>query len=74
MAVLPQNVANHQLVVNRSATDTQITVMCRCGDEVELPAYVPFRDEQLAGIACDGCGRTYAVRTFVLMEEARARS
>ena len=69
----PVRVPNSQLVVSRSTTDTQITVMCRCGDEVELPAYVPFRDEQLAGVAC-GCGRTYAVRTFVLMEEARARS
>ena len=68
----PVRVPNSQLVVNRSTTDTQITVMCVCGDEVDLPAYVPFRDEQLAGIAC-GCGRTYAVRTFVLMEEARAQ-
>jgi hypothetical protein len=70
---IPTQVPNRQLVVSRSTTDSQITVMCECGDEVELPAYVPFRDEQLAGIAC-GCGRTYAVRTFVLMEEARARS
>ena len=69
----PVRVPNSQLVVNRSTTDSQITVMCMSGGEVDLPAYVPFRDEQLAGIAC-GCGRTYAVRTFVLMEEARARS
>ena len=72
MAPAPQPVPNHQLVVNRSTTDTQITVLCVCGDQVELPAYVPMRDESLAPIACSGCGRSYTVRTFVFMEMPRA--
>jgi hypothetical protein len=65
-------VPNHQLVVNRSATDTQVDVLCQCGDEVPLAAYVPLRDETLAPKACSGCGRRYLIRTYVLMEEPRA--
>ena len=73
MAEVPQIVENHRLVVNRSATDTQIDVMCRCGDEIELAPYVPLRDEKLAPTVCTGCGRSYYVRTYVLMEEPRAQ-
>ena len=68
----PEIVANRELVVNRSTTDTQIDVLCRCGHEVALAAYVPFRDEQLAPKVCDGCGRRYSIRTRVFMEEPRA--
>lgn len=67
-----QRVPNGELVVNRSTTDTQIDVMCRCGGEVSLAAYVPLRDENLAPKTCGGCGRKYLVRTFVLMEEPDA--
>jgi hypothetical protein len=66
-------VPNHRLVVNRSATDTQVDVLCICGDEVSLAAYVPLRDEGLAPKVCDGCGRRYLIRTHLLMEEPRAQ-
>lgn len=67
-----QKLPNSELVVNRSATDTQIDVLCRCGGEVHLAPYVPLRDEALAPKTCDDCGRRYLVRTFVLMEEPDA--
>lgn len=67
-----QRVPNSELVVNRSTTDTQVDVMCRCGGEISLPAYVPMRDENLAPKKCDGCGRSYLIRTFVLVEEPDA--
>ena len=67
-------VPNSELVVNRSATDTQIDVLCPCGGEIHLAAYVPLRDEALAPKACDGCGRRYSVRTFVIVEESDAQS
>lgn len=69
----PEVVANRELVVNRTTTDTQVDVLCRCGGEVSLAAYVPFRDEQLAPKICDGCGRRYSIRTYVLMEEPNAQ-
>lgn len=61
-----------EMLVTRSATDTQVTVFCRCGDEVELPAYVPFRDEALAATECGGCRARYTIRTYVEKEEPRA--